>query len=61
MMMAMMIQRHRATTIVEMIVVVATIALIAMTEAVGVIATVIATVIVVHAKSASQLLAKMMF
>jgi hypothetical protein len=41
--------------------VVATIALIAMTEAVGVIATVIATVIVVHAKSASQLLAKMMF
>jgi hypothetical protein len=47
--------------IVEMIVVVATIALIATTEAVGVIATVIATVIVVHAKSASQLLAKMMF
>jgi hypothetical protein len=61
MMMAMMIQRHRATTIAAVIATTVVDALIATTEAVGVIATVIATVIVVHAKSASQLLAKMMF
>jgi hypothetical protein len=44
-----------------MIVVAAMIALIEMTEAVGVIVTVIATETVLHVKSASQLLAKMMF
>jgi hypothetical protein len=61
MMMAMMIQRHRATTIAAVIATTVVDALIAMTEAVGVIATVIAAVIVLHVKSANQLLAKMMF
>jgi hypothetical protein len=61
MMMAMMIQRHKATTIAAVIATTVVDDLIATTVVADVIATVIATVTVLHAKSANQLLVKMMF